>query len=442
MSDAIPLPLRPHLDHHKKLAKELLRAAELHGAAGEDAVRAWALRWMESHARLRGEALMPNAATTNAATSESVALIAHDAEQVARRWLAFQQKRGGARPSLADAQFFLAHEHGFLSWPKFAEHVRALENARSPVANFEAAVDAIVAGDEGALAALLRRNPALVRARSTREHRSTLLHYCSANGVEDFRQKTPPNVVAMARMLLDAGAEVNAESDAYGGGSTTVMLTATSVHPEGAGVQIPLLELLLDRGATIDGRESTVTACLRNGRGAAAEFLARRGARLDLEGAAGTGDLDLVRGFFAEDGRLRAPATAQQRAAGLGWACEFGRRSVVEFLLGHGVEANAPLSADGETGLHWAALQGNGEIVRLLLARGADVDATETRFGGTPVTWAVYGWSNRTPSDGGERYCDAVAALVQAGASTAKLEGVTADPRMLAALHGERPGAS
>jgi hypothetical protein len=27
---------------------------------------------------------------------------------------------------------------------------------------------------------------------STRAHRSTLLHYISANGVEDFRQKTPP----------------------------------------------------------------------------------------------------------------------------------------------------------------------------------------------------------------------------------------------------------
>ena len=455
MSDAIPLPPRPGLDHYKKLAKELLRAAELHGAAGGDAlrdavrdvVRGWALRWMESSARLRGDALMPtagaaNAATTHATTTGSAALIAHEAEQVARRWLALRQKRGAATPSLADAQFFLAREHGFLSWPKFAKHLQALENAQSTVTNFEAAVDAIVTGHIDALESLLRSDPALVRARSTREHRSTLLHYCSANGVEDYRQKTPAKIVAIARLLLDAGAEVNAESDAYGGGSTALLLTATSVHPERAGVQIPLLELLLDRGAAIDGRESTVSACLRNGRGAAAEFLARKGARLDLEGASGVGKLDAVGGFFAEDGSLRPPATAQQRAAGFGWACEFGRTSVVEFLLGHGVEANAPLSADGETGLHWAALEGNGEIVRLLLARGADVDATETRFGGTPVTWAVYGWSNRAPSDGGERHCDAVAALVQAGASTAKLEGVTADPRMLSALRGARPGAS
>src|SRR5262249_10857661 len=153
---------------------------------------------------------------------------------------------------------------------------------------FEAAADAIVAGDERGLAALLRREPSLVKTRSMREHHSTLLHYCSANGVEDYRQRTPQNIVAVARMLLDAGAEVNAESEAYGGGSTTLMLTATSVHPERAGVQIALLELLLERGAAIDvGKSRDVVACLRNGRGAAAELLAKKGVRLDLEGAAG-----------------------------------------------------------------------------------------------------------------------------------------------------------
>jgi ankyrin repeat protein len=448
MSDAIPLPPRPHLDHYRKLAKELLRAAEPHGTAGEDAVRVWALRWMESSARLRDEALMRNAPTTNAAITGSVELLAHDAGRVAGRWLALRQKMGAARPSLTDAQFFLAREHGFLSWPKFAEHVRALENAQSPVANFEAAADAIVTGNIDALDSLLRSDPALVKARSTREHRSTLLHYCSANGVEDYRQKTPANLVAIARMLLDVGAEVNAESDAYGdgsvnAGSTTLLLTATSVHPERAGLQIPLLELLLEYGAAIDRAKdkpdghSAVVACLHNGRGRAAEFLASRGARLDLEGAAGVGDLDAVRGFFTEDGNLRPPATAQQRAPGFGWACEFGRTNVVEFLLGHDVEASAPLSGDGETGLHWAALEGNGEIVRLLLARGADVNATETRFGGTPLGWALHGYHDG-PEPRAERFYDVVTMLVRAGAVTNAFAKASAmgDTRMQAALDG------
>ena len=153
------------------------------------------------------------------------------------------------------------------------------------VANFEAAADAIVSGDIATLRALLREHPGLARARSTREHRSTLLHYVSANGVEDFRQITPQNIVEITKLLLDAGADVNAESEAYGGGSTTLGLAATSIHPEQAGVQIELLELLLARGAEIEkpgltgNQHSAVWGCLANGQGRAARFFADRGAR-------------------------------------------------------------------------------------------------------------------------------------------------------------------
>ncbi len=94
--------------------------------------------------------------------------------------------------TLARAQLALAREHGFASWPKFVGHLEGLARNNSPFSKFEAAVEAIVNGDISTLEKLLRENPALVRARSTREHRSTLLHYVSANGIEDFRQKRPP----------------------------------------------------------------------------------------------------------------------------------------------------------------------------------------------------------------------------------------------------------
>ncbi|MGB9415564.1 MAG: ankyrin repeat domain-containing protein [Acidobacteriaceae bacterium] len=419
MSYAIPLPPRPHLDYYKKLARDLLRASS--DVSPGDAVRAWAVRWLEASGWLRGTAAAP---ATEA-----------DSEQLESRWQKLRKKNGGVPPLLADAQFFLAREHGFRSWAKFAEQVRALENAQSTVTNFEAAVDAIVEGDQQALEALLRNDPELATARSLRDHHSTLLHYCSANGVEDFRQKTPENIVAIARMLLDAGAAVNAESKAYGGGSTALMLTATSVHPERIGVQIPLMELLLERGATIDGPENTVNVCLRNGRGAAAEFLAGRGGRLDLEGACGVGELDAVQAFFAEDGGRKPSVTAKQLADGFGWACEFGRLTVVEFLLQHGVSAGTTLRADGVTPLHWAALGGHVEIVKLLLARGADVNARETGYGGTPVGWAVYGWGHCADETDGERYYAVVDVLVAAGAEIGSL--VHADRRMTAALLGE-----
>src|SRR5438093_6360029 len=220
-------------------------------------------------------------------------------------------KSGGA-PTLTKAQFQIARDHGFASWPKFAKHVEALTHARSPISRFEQAVDAIVAGDARKLARLLREDPKLVHARSMREHDSTLLHYVSANGVEDFRQKTPTNIVEITRMLLDAGADVDAESEAYGGGATALNLAGTSIHPAIAGVQNELMQQLLDRGATIGGGD--VVSCLRNGRGPAAEYLAARGAHLDLEGAAGVGRLDIVERFFNANGSLKPPATPEQMA--------------------------------------------------------------------------------------------------------------------------------
>ena len=117
------------------------------------------------------------------------------------------------------------------------------------VSRFEAAADAIVSGDVATLKRLLREDPKLIRAISTREHGATLLHYVSANGVEGYRQKTPKNIVAIAEMLLNAGAEIDATANVYGGGCTTLGLAATSIHPERAGVQEALLQTLLDHGA-------------------------------------------------------------------------------------------------------------------------------------------------------------------------------------------------
>jgi ankyrin repeat protein len=306
--------------------------------------------------------------------------------------------------------------------------------------DFNAAVDAIINGDSAALSRLLRANPELVRFRSTGPHRSTLLHYVSANGVEDVLQKTPKNIVEIANLLLDAGADVNAESDAYGGHSTALNLTATSCHPENAGVQIELMTLLLERGARIG--DSDVNACLHNGRGAAAEFLAARGGSLDLEGAAGVGRLDLVERWFDADGRLRSPATRDQMADGFAWACEYGRTSVVAYLLDRGIRADEKLRQHGQTGLHWAAYGGHANIVKLLLERGAPVDTRDDTYHGTPLGWALHRWSTLAESARSERCYETVALLVRAGAKPDPPRNdaaIRSDSRMAAALRGEMP---
>src|SRR5262249_37440568 len=105
---------------------------------------------------------------------------------------------------------------------------------------FERAADAVAFGDLETLRELLDDEPFLVHARSPRPHRATLLHYCGANGTEDPRQRTPANAPAIAQLLLDRGADVNATCNFYGGGAMTLGLVLTSIHPVRAGVQMAL----------------------------------------------------------------------------------------------------------------------------------------------------------------------------------------------------------
>jgi hypothetical protein len=344
--------------------------------------------------------------------------------------------------TLADAQLIVAYWNYFGNWPDLAAYVEAVTRQGSSVSRFESAVDAIVDGDVAALERSLRADPGLIRARSTRTHHSTLLHYVGANGTE--KQRSPGNAVQVAKILLDAGAEVNAVGEMYGG-TTVLGLVATSVHPAKAGVQEPLMEFLLARGATLEGavapdytRGSVVNACLANGRPNAAAFLGRRGARLDLDGAAGVGRLDVVKSFFNQDRSLKAHATKEQMETGFTWACGCGRTDVVEFLLEMGVNMNS--TPHGETGLHWAAYGGQRNIVKLLLERRSPLALKDKTFDGTPLAWALYGWAHPPEATGG-RYYEVAALLVAAGAPVEPEfladEKVRSDSTMLVALRGE-----
>jgi ankyrin repeat protein len=195
-------------------------------------------------------------------------------------------------------------------------------------------------------------------------------------------------------------------------------------------------------------RHQAVIGCLANGRGKAAAFLASRGARLDLEGAAGVGRLDVVKSFFNPNGSLNSGATREQMMDGFAWACEYGHLSVVEYLLERGIDLDAKLSRNSQTGLHWAAYGGHVDIVRLLLQRNAPVNVKDETYQGTPLGWALYGWGE-SPKRG--NYYEVVALLVAAGAKEeaawladpdrgmALTEKIQADPRMLAALRSEMP---
>jgi hypothetical protein len=373
--EARPLPPRPNLEQYKKQARDLLRACT---SADPNAIHAWAGQWfdacadeyVETQARLRGTvATQP--------LRESI-----EREEVDRI-----EKNIRASKKLADAQFFIARAHGFESWPKFARQVQALQRGNSTDARFEAAADAVVSGDTRTLERLLHEDPGLIRARSQRSHNAPLLQYVAANGVEDFRQKTPKNILEIAKLLLDAGAEVNEESGAYGG-STALLLVATSVHPERAGVQEQLMQILLDHDAA--NHSTAVEACLSNGRGKAAMFLASRGAPLDLETAAGVGRLDVVQGYFTQPG-----ASEEKLQRGFLWACEYGHNDVADFLLARGANL-IDQAKTGQTALHWAIVGGELSTIRLLLERGAPLEELNA-YGGTALGQAGWSFFNGDP---------------------------------------------
>jgi ankyrin repeat protein len=406
--DALPFPARPNLDQYKKLAKDLLKASRSDDSA---AIGNWAANWIASLSRnshtvilsgvtaqrsgadaqskvcpepAEGDPLSPGR-STSAKRSSLDSFSPHHTTHLEQ----FAREKLSETPTLAAAQFVIARAHGFESWPKFANHLEASARTNSAVNHFEQAADAIVTGDAATLSHLLKKHPDLPRAHSTRRHNATILHYTAANGVEDYRQKTPPNIVPIAKLLLDAGADVNAIADLYGG-STTLSLTATSIHPERAGVQNQLLQLLLDHGATLNENSPSggiVNACLANGRTRAAEFLASRGAILDLEAAAGVGRLDIIKTFFNESTPASA-ATTLKRDRGFLWACEYGRNEVVDFLLNQGVPIQTQANT-GQTALHWAVIGGHADTITLLLSRGSQFEA-RNMYGGTALGQAQW----------------------------------------------------
>src|SRR5580704_2978743 len=394
--DALPLPALPNLDQYKKLAKELARAAN---SADPSALRAWITHWIDSLAKLSNLILTPQLPVR----------LEHWIDQLDRFTLA---EKSVSKLTLTKSKFVLARSHGFESWTKFAGHVESLSRANTPTSNFEQAADAIITGDLDTLPALRRKNPKLIHTRSTRQHRATLLHYIAANGVEGYRQKTPPNSVEIAKLLLAAGADVNAIADIYGGGATTLALVATSIHPEQAGLQESLLDHLLEHGAPLDA--SVINSCLANGRIRAAEFLAARGAPLDLESAAGLGRIDEVKKYFDQKGTLSANASKAKLDRGFLWAAEYGRNEVLEFLLRHGADLDAQANT-GQTALHWAVIGAKVETINLLLAHGANLE-TKNAYGGTALGQAIWSAAHSNKQKEEEDYVAVIKTLIKAGA--------------------------
>jgi hypothetical protein len=216
--------------------------------------------------------------------------------------------------SLADALLVIAREYGFDSWAALKHVVetgdRVARFEQHP--RFDDAVAALVAGDLRGLDDLLTRHAHLVRARTNLQPPfhyftgATLLHHVAWN--PSRREPVPANIVDVARLLIDRGADVDAMTLGPSAG-TTMGLLVTSKQASDANVSGPLMQLLVDRGATLDlgasnavipewGPRNVLDVALSNHAARAAEKLIELGAKPDVCTAAALGRMDLLRGFF------------------------------------------------------------------------------------------------------------------------------------------------
>lgn len=285
------------------------------------------------------------------------------------------------------------------------------------------ALGALDSGNLPLLSSLLRADTDLVTAR-VKTHDApyegyfadaTLLHHVAGN---PRRGELPANVVDVAKLLIDCGADVEAEcgggpAQPDSGGGTTLGLVASGAQGAKQGLSEALIDTLLGAGADVNrGNGGCLFTALYHtveyrGQRDVAAVLYDRGAEVDLAFAAGLGKLDLVEGFFDESGallpnayclyrpssnRLASPSDGDILLEALIYAAANGRTDVARALLDRGANINdvASFGAARVTPLHAACWAGWRETAEFLVSRGADPTTRDPMHDSTPPGWAHY----------------------------------------------------
>jgi hypothetical protein len=286
---------------------------------------------------------------------------------------------------------------------------------------FSSAVEALDAGDIHRLGEMLDEHPWLVQHQCHKGQLyeegyfagATLLNHIAGN---PNRCPIPGNIVEITRLLLSRGARDLPPRPRY-----TIGLLLTSKQASDAGVALPLIDLLVAAsGVDIDLTDPNIlNGPLLNGAPATAMELIRRGARMDIRHAAALGRFDLVqqivRGADLSASLIPLPDEPGEARARIEEAfiraCQFGHKSVCEFLLDEGVDPAAQVNV-GQTGLHYATHAGELETVQLLIARGVPLEV-KNMYGGTVLGQALWSAFNEPK----ENHLAIVETLISAGAN-------------------------
>ena len=260
---------------------------------------------------------------------------------------------------------------------------------------FREAVSAIDVGDGPALESLIANHSELVRERLDAPgpwlrkqvgdaldgffRRPWLLWFVAEDPVRNGR--LPVNIAAIARVIVDGARREGVESLQEQLDSTLRLVSWSWIARE-CEVQIALIDVLADAGATLDGNPDNA---LVNGNRDAAAHLVERGARLTLGTA-----LCLER--WEDVPRLVEHADHREKQFALVLAALNGKADALRRILPLDVDLNAP-SPDlfsHATALHHAVWSGSLDAVRVLVDAGADLTAKDQAWQGTPLNWAEH----------------------------------------------------
>jgi peptide-methionine (S)-S-oxide reductase len=272
---------------------------------------------------------------------------------------------------------------------------------------FQQAVAFIGAGDVPALERLLTDHPELARERLTAP--APWLRDKIGGALDGFLEnpyllwfvsedvpvhgRLPKNIADVTRAILRSAQGSPGLQEQL---DSALRLVCWSGVAQQYGVQIELIDTLVDAGASPDGGPNNA---LVNGHVAAAEHLVARGAALTLASAVCLGRWDEAR-------RLAALAAAAEKQFALVLAALNGKAEAVKWMVEVGADVNRP-SADlygHGTPLHHAVCSGSLPTVQALVEAGADPGRRDTAWNGTPLGWAEYYLAERKDEDSQRRY--------------------------------------
>lgn len=259
-----------------------------------------------------------------------------------------------------------------------------MQNSEIKDALFLEAVEAIDAGGINKLESLVTIHPGLIKNRLDYPDGAYfkdpyLLWFVADNPIR--RGKLAANIVDITRLLVQAVNRESADSAQYQL-DYTLGLIATGRIPKECGVQIEMIDLLIDEGAKPVGG----LGALAHGNIAAAERLIERGGKLTLAAAVGLDRMEDVKRLATNKDELLTALTA---------AAMYGKAEMIVCLLGLGANPNGyPETKSGfhahATPLHQAVSSGSLECVQLLVEADANLNAADKAYGGTPLGWALY----------------------------------------------------